>query len=608
MKKNSSEDSKNRFYQVWFTFKQVFLLSWRSNPKFLIAALVLNTLSGALIYPLLILEKAFIDQLIESVGTDFWTQSAKTLILILSLALISRILRDLMGRISRFLSRMMSRDLSNVVLALIAKKNAELDMSVLEDPQFKDVYNRVERDGSRRPWQMMMPFTSVPMSLAGIISTLILIASFHPLIVLIILVLSVPEFYASAILIRKEYWWEKKMSTSYKTWGWLRYYLTKPRNMLEIKLLGLSVPFSKRLRKIQDTVFEGRFKLGKEGYKRSFLSSLPQDFFLFLTGIYLAFSAVSRQITIGSAQMLFRAINEFRSSVGNLLRDILEVYDSYLYVKDLVWLLEIKPKISLNEDGEKLADVFSSGIEFKNVWFKYKEKSPWILKDVSFKVSLKENLALVGQNGAGKTTLVKLLCRFYDPQKGQILVDGVDIRKYSTESLWQNFSVLFQDFERYAFSARESIGYADSKRLSSVKKIHKAAERAGIDDYIRSLPKGYETPLSRDFEDGTDLSTGQWQKIAISRAFFRDAPIVVLDEPTSNVDPKAEEEIFEKLIDWAEKKMLILISHRFSTVRKADKIIVLENGKVMEEGNHETLLKNKKVYAELFEAQAKNYR
>lgn len=608
MKKNSSESSEGRFYQVWFTFKQVFLLGWEANPKFLILTLILNTIVGVLTYPILRLEKNFIDQLIASVGTDFWSQAAKPLILILSLIFISRILRNFLWRTSTFLSRMMSRALTNQVNRIISKKNAELDMSVLEDHEFKDRYERIQREGGQRSWRMMMPFTSVPMNLARIISALILVADFQPLIVLVILVLSVPEIYTSAIFIRKTYWFEQKMSVNYKIWGWLKMYLTKPSNMLEIKLLGLSIPFSKKLKKIQDIVFFGRVKLGKESYIKSFLSALPQDIFLFLTGIYLAFSAVVERITIGSAQMLLRAINEFRSGIGNLLRDILEVYDGYLYVKDLVWLLELEPKITMNKEKKKLAKKFSSGIEFKNVWFKYKEEDPWILKDISFKIDLCQNLALVGQNGAGKTTLVKLLCRFYDPQKGQILIDGVDIKKYSTESLWENFSVLFQNFEAYAFSARESIGYADAKNLSDKKGIQTAAKRAGIDEFIRGLPLGYETPLSRDFKGGTGLSTGQWQKIAISRAFFRDAPIVVLDEPTSNVDPKSEEEIFEKIIDWAEKKMLILISHRFSTVRKADKIIVLEKGKIVEEGNHKTLLKNKKAYAELFEAQAKNYR
>ena len=599
---------KSRFSQIWFTLKKVFYLSWQVNPQFLILALISSAFAGIFVYPALILEKQFIDVLLKSIGTDFWSQSAKTLVLIIFLRSLVSLVRDLAGRIRNFSGRMMSRLLSAHLSMLIARKNTQLDMSVLESPGFKDKFSKIERESSRRAWEMMMPFTSLPMYIIGIISTLILLTAFHPLFGLIIILVSIPEFLVDARFIKREYQFEQEASPKYRLWGWLEYYLVKPRNMLEIKLLGLAKLFSKKILVLQNEIFTQKIDLEKGKTFSNIIASLPSNLFLFFAGVYFAFLVVVKKITVGSAEMLLRAVNSFRDNITGLVGNLLEFYENYLYVNDLIWLLDLKPKMSLNQNGEKIPEKLEKGIELKNVWFRYSSSSQWVLKDINLQIKPDENIAIIGENGAGKTTLIKLLCRFYDPQKGKILLEGKDLRDYQTESLWQRLSVLFQEFEIYPFSARESIGYGDISKISKLSAIKKAAAKSGIDKFIESLPLGYENPLDRDFEKGVRPSWGQWQRIGLARVFLRRAPITILDEPTSNVDPKAEEKIFDQIMKLiGHRKILILISHHFSTVRQADRIYVMERGKFSESGSHQELMKLNGKYAKLFTGQAKYY-
>lgn len=609
MKKLSFPKFKeSRVTQIWFTLKQVIRLSWQVNPLLLIAAVVTNTIIGFFIYPTLRLEKLFIDTLIKSIGSDFWGQTFRALSLILFSRFLIMIGEDIFSKLSHFFGRIMSRILTAHIQMLIAKKNAELSVSTLEDPEFKDKYNKIERESSYRAWELMMSFSTVPMFLAGIASTIFLIASFNPIIGLVILFLSIPEFLIDAKYIKREYRFDSDSAPKYRLWGWFQHYLTRPRNILEIKLLNLAGFLSKKIFNLQNEIFSERIKIEKAKTVAYTLASFPQTIFLLFTSFYLCFWVVVAKITVGSAEMLLRAMNSFRGNLTGLVRSFLEFYENYLYVNDLVWFLELKPLIVVDKKGKKFPTMLAKGVEFKNVWFRYKPESPWVLKGIDFIIKPGENIAIIGENGAGKSTLIKLLCRFYDPQKGRIYLNGVSLKKYSIESLWKNYSVLFQEFEGFSFSAQESIGYGDISKMRKLNLVKAAAKKSEISEFIESLPLKYKNPLHPDFEKGISPSIGQWQRIGLARVFLRDTPVVVLDEPTSNVDPKAEEKIFQELINYSKRKILILISHRFSTVRKADKIFVMDKGKIIEGGSHEGLMEDKGRYAELFELQAKSYR
>jgi ATP-binding cassette, subfamily B, bacterial len=311
-------------------------------------------------------------------------------------------------------------------------------------------------------------------------------------------------------------------------------------------------------------------------------------------------------VTLGTAQMQFQAITQLVGNLSTLGRQVNDIYENYLYVSDYNQFMELSEEDLVA--GEKVSIPFARGIEFKNVWFKYPSSPNWILKDVTFTVTPADNIAIIGKNGAGKTTIIKLLCRYYEPQKGEILVNGVNINKYSLSSYRSKISALFQDFAQYPFSANENISFGDIGRNSDKDGIKKAAKLAGIDEFINSLPKGYENALDNEFEGGIEPSKGQWQRLALARAFYRDSEIYILDEPTSNVDPQAEEQIFDEIIKLAKDKIVFLVSHRFSTVRKADKILVLDKGRVEEYGSHEEMLGSGGTYARLFKLQAKAYK
>jgi len=599
---------ESRLGQVWFVFFQILKLSWQVSPKLLVFTILANTLVGLLIYPTLRLEKAFIDGLIQNVGANFWGTAGKMVILILFLRFVVGIGQDILGRLGDFLRRMMSRIMSVYLISLIAKKYVEVDVALIDDPEFQDKMSKIRRESSMRAWGMIWPLANTPMVLAGLLSTLIIIFSFNPLVTLVILFLSIPVFWIDAKFIREDYQFENKNTPLYRISGWLEHYLLRPRNILEIKLLRLAQPFSKRMMETYNQIFSGRLNLEKRKTFWKIVGSVPQNIFLLFFGIYVAFFVFAKKLTVGSAEMILRAINSFRENLTGLVKNFFELYENYLYVTDLVWLLSLEPKLMVDKKGRKVAKKFSEGIEFKNVWFRYSEKTPWVLKDIDLQIKPQEKVAIVGENGAGKSTLVKLICRFYDPQKGKVLLNGIDLKKYSIEDLWKNLSVLFQDFEVYPFTAKESIAYGDISKINRKDLIEKAAKRAKIDDYIKSLKLKYQNPLDPQFEKGVRPSMGQWQRIGLARIFLKDAQIIILDEPTSHVDPKAEEEIFEEIISYFKKKMLFLISHRFSTVRRADKICVVDNGKIIESGNHDELMKLGGRYAQLFELQAKGYR
>jgi ATP-binding cassette, subfamily B, bacterial len=297
-----------------------------------------------------------------------------------------------------------------------------------------------------------------------------------------------------------------------------------------------------------------------------------------------------------------------QSSLGSILGGLSDMYENSLYLTNLYSFLDYEPTIKSAPNARPLKLPLREGIEFRNVTFTYPGKTEPALRDVSFTIRPGEAVALVGQNGAGKTTVVKLLTRLYDPDEGQILLDGHDLREYDLESLHAAIGVIFQDYVTYFFSARDNIGVGRLEDIEQVELIEQAAAKSGAAGVIEKLPKGYDTTLGRWFDEGYQLSGGEWQKVALARAFMRDAEILVLDEPTASLDARAEYEIFARMKELSRGKMTVFISHRFSTVRLADRIFVVEENTIKESGTHEELLALHGTYAELFNLQAEAYR
>jgi ATP-binding cassette subfamily B protein len=312
--------------------------------------------------------------------------------------------------------------------------------------------------------------------------------------------------------------------------------------------------------------------------------------------------------TLGDMTMFLSIFRQSQSSIRFLLDSLNRLYESNLFLDNLLTFLELQPLLVAPSDGRPAPAPICQGIEFRHVSFRYPGSDAYVLHDITLSIRPHERIALVGLNGAGKTTLIKLLTRLYDPTEGQILVDGVDLRDYDLASLHQRFGVIFQDFVRYQFSVRENIGFGQVDALDDLDRIRDAADRGGATALIEGMPEGYETVLGRRWEKGEELSGGEWQKIALARAFMREAEVLVLDEPTSALDAEAEYEVFRRFGELMEGRIAVLISHRFSTVRMADRIVVLADGRVLELGSHAELIALGGTYARLFNLQAEGYR
>ena len=324
--------------------------------------------------------------------------------------------------------------------------------------------------------------------------------------------------------------------------------------------------------------------------------------------IWVIVRTITRAITLGDMTMFLSVFRQSQRAVQMLLENFSRLYENNLYLDNLLDFLKIEPALEIPENGKIAPAPILEGVRFENVSFKYPGSEKYVLKNVNLFIKPGESIALVGLNGAGKTTLIKLLTRLYDPTEGRITLDGTDLRDFDLQSLHQRFGVIFQDFVRYQFSVKENIGFGQVEELENQERIEVAADKGGATEVIAELPEGYETVLGRRWNRGHELSGGQWQKIALSRAFMRKAEVLILDEPTSALDAEAEYEIFLRFRELMQGRVAVLISHRFSTVRMADRIVVLSEGRIIELGSHEELMARNQSYAHLFNLQAEGYR
>jgi ATP-binding cassette subfamily B protein len=390
--------------------------------------------------------------------------------------------------------------------------------------------------------------------------------------------------------------------------NYLEYLLTVDVNVKEVKLFGLGEPLLKRYQDLFWKFYGEDMNLARRRSIGSLSWGMLATMSYYGAYAWLVWRTLNGLVTLGDLTLYLTTFRQSQVTVQMLLLSVSQVYESGRFLGNLFSFLALRPMMPAGSIAQKMPRPIKQGIEFRNVSFRYQNRQNWALRNVSLHIAPGEKLALVGANGAGKTTFVKLLTRLYDPTEGQILLDGVDLREYDIDDLRKRIGVIFQDFVRYHTTARENISFGQIDALEDMERIEDAAERGGADEVIATLPQGYETTLGNWFERGYELSGGQWQKIALSRAFMRDGEVLVLDEPTSALDAEREYEIFQRFRELTTGRIALLISHRFSTVRMADRIAVIENGHLTEYGTHEELLVLDGTYARLFDLQAAGYR
>ncbi|MBA3531472.1 MAG: ABC transporter ATP-binding protein [Ardenticatenales bacterium] len=491
---------------------------------------------------------------------------------------------------------------------LIIRKALALDLSYFEDADFYDKLQNARREADWRALRIVTQSFGLLQSAITLVSFAILLVRFSPWLTLILFGATIPSFMAQNKYAQLSFRMLSWRAPERRKMSYFEHLLTVDSYVKEIKLFGVGEPI---LTRYHDLFW--KFYKEDEGLarKRS-LASLGWGVLATLSYYFsygwIIFRTVGGLITLGDMTLY---LNVFRQSQGTfqaLFSGISGLYENSLFMSNLFRFLDLEPQIPPTLNPRPMPEKILQGIEFRNVSFQYAGRKDWALRGVNLMLRPGEKLALVGANGAGKTTLIKLLTRLYDPTEGQILLDGVDLREYDLTEWRHKIGVIFQDFVRYHFSASENIGLGQIEAMKDQDRILEAARKGGADTVLTSLPQGYETMLGKWFKDGHDLSGGEWQKVALSRAFMREAEILVLDEPTAALDAEQEYLIFQRFRELTTGRMAVLISHRFSTVRMADRIAVIADGAIAELGSHEELMAQDGTYAHLFNIQAQGYR
>ncbi|MCG8327085.1 MAG: ABC transporter ATP-binding protein/permease [Chitinophagales bacterium] len=606
MKKEKPEETKSALREQVGALKNLppfFKLIWQTNKYMALGNLGLRLLKSAVPLAMLYIGKEIIDAVITLANGDvtdtqyLWTMVA----LEFGLAIVS----DIMNRGITLLDSLLGDLVSNRTSAELIRHAAKLDLYQFEDAAFYDKLERARRQTTGRTVLM----SQVLSQMQDIVTVLFLGAGlivFNPWLILILIIAVIPSFLGETHFNQRTYSLTRNWTPERRELDYLRFIGASDQTAKEVKIFNLADFIAKRFELLSDQYYLANRSIAlKRSAWGSFLSFLGSISY-YAAYVFIVTQAVSAIITIGTLTFLAGSFERMRNMLQNIMNRFSRIAEGALYLQDLFDFFEIQPNIH----SEKNALPFPERVltfTFDNVSFKYPNSERWAIRNLSFDLRAGEKLALVGENGAGKTTLVKLLARLYEPTEGKILVDGVDIRKYGIEDLRNNIGIIFQDYIRFQLKVKENIAIGNISAQNDFGLIEDAAGKSLASEVVEELPDKYEQILGKRFANGIDLSGGQWQKIALARAYMREAQLLILDEPTAALDARAEHEVFVRFAELIKGKAAVLISHRFSTVRMADRILFLENGQKLEYGSHEELLAKNGKYAELFHLQAQGY-
>jgi ATP-binding cassette subfamily B protein len=490
----------------------------------------------------------------------------------------------------------------------IIRKALELDLAYFENPEYYDKLQNARREADYRGLQIVNGGFYLIQNVITLVSFGVLLVRFSPILALVLFAATIPSFIAQSKYAELNFRVLSWRAPEARRLSYLEYLLTDFDSVKEVRLFGLGEPLLARYASLFWTFLKQDQSIAQKRSLASFGWGMLATLSYYVSYAWIVWSAVGNLITLGDMTLYLGIFRGSQSTFEAIFNGLSELYENALFMSNLFTFLELKPQMVPPEHPVPVPLQICHGIELRGVSFKYAGQDEWALRDVNLTINAGETIALVGPNGAGKTTLIKLLTRLYDPTEGQILLDGVDLREFDIRELRQRIGVIFQDFVRYHLAARENVGFGQIDAVDDHPRVVRAAVKSGASKVIDALPQGYDTTLGRWFSDGRDLSGGEWQKIALARAFMRDCRVLVLDEPTAALDAENELLVFNQFRELAAGKIAVLISHRFSTVRMADRIFVVEQGRISEEGTHGALLALGGTYARLFTLQAESYR
>ena len=588
---------------------------WETEPRYVVGILLLRVTRSAVPLGVLWIGKLIVDEVVHAVtvsgsgGAVAWHRLA----LLVGIELVIALVGEGLSRLSALLESLLGDLFANRTSVQLMQHAATLDLEQFEDAEIYDKLERARRQTVGRIGLFTMLLATLQ-DLITLVSLSIAIAVYVPWLLVLLVVAVLPSLLGETHFASLGYSLLYSWTPERRQLDYLRYIGASDISAKELKLFGLSDFLVGRYDRLSQDFYEANKALA---VRRSVVSSLlavvgtlgyygAYAVIIYLTVI--GYRSSAGPFTIGVLTFLAGSFRQSRDLIQRVLLSLSQVFEQSLYLDDLFSFLDIEARIRPTPGARPVPVPIRSGFAFEGVGFRYPGAEQWAVRGLDFSLSPGERLALVGENGAGKTTLVKLLARLYDPTEGRILLDGVDLREYDIDSLRRNVGVIFQDFVRYDFALKENIAVGNIARIGDEPAIRTAAERSLADSVAQRLAGRYEQMLGKRFEGGVDLSGGEWQKVALARAYMRDAQLLILDEPTAALDARAEYEVFLRFSELTKGRMAVLISHRFSTVRMADRILVLKNGELVEQGTHEALVALGGLYAELFQLQAAGYR
>jgi len=594
--------------QALRNLRPLLLMLWETHRGFVSAIIAIRALRAAVPLAVLWIGKLIIDWAKTEMDAHRLGVAVhwNSLVVLLAVGLAIAVVGDALARAGTLVESLLGDLFSNRISVRLMEHAATLDLRHYEESKFYDHLERARRQTMGRNALITILLSSIQ-DFITLVSLSAVLLAYLPWLLALLAVTVFPSFLGETHYASLGYSFLYRWTPERRQLEYLCYTGASNETAKEVKLFGLSRWLIERYAKLANAFYEANKRLAiRRSVVSAFLTTIGTAGYYGAYAVIIYLTVLGR-FTIGTLTFLAGSFQQSRDLIQRILLSMSQIYEQSLYLSDLFAFFEMKPTIVSAPHARSVPNPIREGFEFRDVGFRYPGSDVWAVRHLTFRLGPGERLALVGENGAGKTTLTKLLARLYEADEGVILLDGVDLREYDVGSLHRSVGVIFQDFVRYAFLLRENIGVGEIGAVSDRDRIRQAAEQSMAASLAARFPKGYEQMLGRRFEEGIELSGGEWQKVALARAYIREAQVLILDEPTASLDARAEYEIFLRFAELTRNKAAVLISHRFSTVRMADRILVLDKGLPTEQGTHAELVAQGGTYAQLFALQARQY-